>query len=65
MATTWNPSDKGTNITLSSGDLVASNLAGGGGFDVIGNLKSFAGLDRLVFAGGGATGAIASPWMSA
>lgn len=33
-------------------------LAGGGGFDVIGNLKSFAGLDRLVFAGGGATGAM-------
>ncbi len=28
-------------------------LAGGGGFDVIGNLKNFAGLDRLVFAGGG------------
>jgi len=25
---------------------------------VIGNLKSFAGLDRLVFAGGGATGAM-------
>ena len=33
-------------------------LAGGGGFDVIGNLKSFAGLDRLVFAGGGAAGAM-------
>lgn len=33
-------------------------LAGGGGFDVIGNLKSFAGLDRLVFAGGGSTGAM-------
>jgi translocation and assembly module TamB len=31
-------------------------LAGGGGFDVIGNLRSFAGLDRLVFAGGGAAG---------
>jgi translocation and assembly module TamB len=30
-------------------------LAGGGGFDVIGNLRSFAGLDRLTFAGGGAT----------
>lgn len=29
-------------------------LAGGGGFDVIGNLKNFTGLDRLVFAGGGA-----------
>ena len=35
-----------------------ASLAGGGGFDVIGNLKSFAGLDRLVFAGGGATGAM-------
>ncbi len=33
-------------------------LAGGGGFDVIGNLKNFAGLDRLVFAGGGASGAM-------
>lgn len=33
-------------------------LAGGGGFDVIGNLKSFAGLDRLVFAGGGDGGAM-------
>ncbi|MDP1736556.1 MAG: translocation/assembly module TamB domain-containing protein [Caulobacter sp.] len=33
-------------------------LAGGGGFDVIGNLKNFAGLDRLVFAGGGAAGAL-------
>jgi translocation and assembly module TamB len=33
-------------------------LAGGGGFDVIGNLKSFAGLDRLVFAGGGEGGAM-------
>jgi len=33
-------------------------LAGGGGFDVIGNLKNFAGLDRLVFAGGGAAGAM-------
>ncbi len=31
-------------------------LAGGGGFDVIGNLKNFAGLDRLVFAGGGSGG---------
>ena len=33
-------------------------LAGGGGFDVIGNLKNFTGLDRLVFAGGGAGGAM-------
>ena len=33
-------------------------LAGGGGFDVIGNLKNFAGLDRLVFAGGGAGSAM-------
>ncbi|MDP1632078.1 MAG: translocation/assembly module TamB domain-containing protein [Caulobacter sp.] len=33
-------------------------LAGGGGFDIIGNLKNFAGLDRLVFAGGGAAGAM-------
>ncbi|MCR5880057.1 translocation/assembly module TamB domain-containing protein [Phenylobacterium sp. J367] len=30
-----------------------SALAGGGGFDVIGNLRTFAGLDRLAFAGGG------------
>jgi translocation and assembly module TamB len=30
-----------------------TGLAGGGGFDVIGNLRSFAGLDRLAFAGGG------------
>ncbi|HEY8617512.1 translocation/assembly module TamB domain-containing protein [Phenylobacterium sp.] len=30
-----------------------SALAGGGGFDVIGNLRNFAGLDRLAFAGGG------------
>jgi len=28
-----------------------SALAGGGGFDVIGNLRSFAGLDRLAFGG--------------
>ena len=35
-----------------------ASLAGGGGFDVIGNLKNFAGLDRLVFAGGGAAGAM-------
>ncbi|MDO9472401.1 MAG: translocation/assembly module TamB domain-containing protein [Caulobacter sp.] len=33
-------------------------LAGGGGFDVIGNLKDFTGLDRLVFAGGGEGGAM-------
>lgn len=33
-----------------------SSLAGGGGLDVIGNLRSFAGLDRLAFAGGDATG---------
>lgn len=33
--TTWNPLDKGANITLSSGDLVASNLAGGGGFATV------------------------------
>lgn len=30
-----------------------SALAGGGGFDVVGNLRSFAGLDRLALAGGG------------
>jgi translocation and assembly module TamB len=30
-----------------------SGLASGGGFDVIGNLRTFAGLDRLAFAGGG------------
>jgi len=30
-----------------------SALAGGGGFDVIGNLRTFAGLDRLAFGGGG------------
>ncbi len=33
-------------------------LAGGGGFDVIGNLKNLTGLDRLVFAGGGDGGAM-------
>lgn len=33
-----------------------SSLAGGGGFDVIGNLKTFAGLDRLALGGGGQTG---------
>jgi translocation and assembly module TamB len=35
-----------------------SALAGGGGFDVIGNLRSFAGLDRLAFAGGGGDAAL-------
>ncbi|MES2034504.1 MAG: translocation/assembly module TamB domain-containing protein [Pseudomonadota bacterium] len=29
-----------------------ANLAGGGGFDVIGGLRNLTGLDRLVFAGG-------------
>lgn len=33
-----------------------SALAGGGGFDVIGNLRSFAGLDRLALGGGDETG---------
>lgn len=33
-----------------------SVLAGGGGLDVIGNLRTFAGLDRLALAGGAATG---------
>ncbi|HZZ68317.1 MAG TPA: translocation/assembly module TamB domain-containing protein [Phenylobacterium sp.] len=32
-----------------------SSLAGGGGFDVIGNLRTFAGLDRLAVGGGDAT----------
>jgi len=31
-------------------------LSGGGGFDVIGNLRSFARLDRLAFAGDAAGG---------
>jgi translocation and assembly module TamB len=35
-----------------------SELAGGGGFDVIGNLRNFAGLDRLAFAGGGGDSAL-------
>jgi translocation and assembly module TamB len=36
-----------------------SSLAGGGGFDVIGNLRTFAGLDRLALAGGdAASGAV-------
>ncbi|MDQ0463960.1 translocation and assembly module TamB [Caulobacter ginsengisoli] len=33
-------------------------LAGGGGFDVIGGLRSLTGLDRIAFAGGGASGAM-------
>jgi translocation and assembly module TamB len=33
-----------------------SGLASGGGLDVIGNLRAFAGLDRLAFAGGGEGG---------
>ncbi len=37
-----------------------SSLAGGGGFDVIGNLKTFAGLDRLALGGGGQTGVTVS-----
>ena len=36
-----------------------SSLAGGGGFDVIGNLRTFAGLDRLALGGGdAASGAV-------
>jgi translocation and assembly module TamB len=37
-----------------------SSLAGGGGFDVIGNLRSFAGLDRLALGGGDAQGVTVS-----
>jgi translocation and assembly module TamB len=37
-----------------------SSLAGGGGFDVIGNLKTLAGLDRLSLGGGGVTGVTVS-----
>lgn len=37
-----------------------SSLTGGGGLDVIGNLRSFAGLDRLAFAGGNAAGVTVS-----
>lgn len=37
-----------------------SSLTGGGGLDVIGNLKSFAGLDRLAFGGGDQTGVTVS-----
>ena len=33
-----------------------SGLSGGGGLDIIGNLRSFAGLDRLVFGGDQASG---------
>ncbi len=33
-----------------------ASLAGGGGFDVVGNLREFAGLDRLVFGGDQASG---------
>ncbi|MDZ4370602.1 MAG: translocation/assembly module TamB domain-containing protein, partial [Phenylobacterium sp.] len=37
-----------------------SSLAGGGGFDVVGNLRSFAGLDRLAFGGGDEAGVTVS-----
>jgi translocation and assembly module TamB len=37
-----------------------SALAGGGGLDIIGNLRSFAGLDRLVFGGDQASGVTVS-----
>jgi len=37
-----------------------SSLAGGGGFDVIGNLRTFAGLDRLAFGGGEESGVTVS-----
>jgi translocation and assembly module TamB len=37
-----------------------SSLAGGGGFDVIGNLRTFAGLDRLALGGGDASGVTVS-----
>jgi translocation and assembly module TamB len=37
-----------------------SSLTGGGGLDIIGNLKSFAGLDRLAFAGGQQSGVTVS-----
>ena len=37
-----------------------SSLTGGGGLDVIGNLKSFAGLDRLAFGGGQQSGVTVS-----
>ena len=37
-----------------------SALAGGGGFDVVGNLRNFAGLDRLAFGGGDQSGVTVS-----
>ena len=37
-----------------------SALAGGGGFDIIGNLRTFAGLDRLALGGGDASGVTVS-----
>lgn len=37
-----------------------SSLAGGGGFDVVGNLRNFAGLDRLALAGGDESGVTVS-----
>lgn len=37
-----------------------SSLAGGGGFDIIGNLRAFAGLDRLAFGGDDASGVTVS-----
>lgn len=37
-----------------------SSMAGGGGFDVIGNLRTFAGLDRLALAGGDESGVTVS-----
>lgn len=37
-----------------------SSLTGGGGLDIIGNLKSFAGLDRLAFGGGQQSGVTVS-----
>jgi translocation and assembly module TamB len=37
-----------------------SALAGGGGFDVVGNLRAFAGLDRLALGGGDASGVTVS-----
>lgn len=37
-----------------------SSLAGGGGLDIIGNLRSFAGLDRLAFGGNDTSGVTVS-----
>lgn len=37
-----------------------SALAGGGGFDIVGNLRTFAGLDRLAFGGDEASGVTVS-----